>query len=167
MRISNLYLQFRQRGINIFQLNGGLFFWKKDHINQDVDEGPIPLIPPVVEVSIENGKPVMLINDGMHRVYAARRFGQKINIVLATGVPAEYPYYAHPVENGWDGVVELDELPDNFVKKTYRNPHNYKELFRDFNAVFEGVQTQRKRTNPAFDRVPDHADDRVPDRVTT
>ena len=46
-------------------------------------------------------------------------------------------------------MVELEELPDNFQKKAYRVPENYKALFRDFNAVFPGVQQERTRSNPA------------------
>jgi hypothetical protein len=39
-------------------------------------------------------------------------------------------------------------LPDGHQKKEYRQPANYKALFRDFNAVFPGVQKQRKQSNP-------------------
>ena len=46
-------------------------------------------------------------------------------------------------------MVELEELPDSFQKKEYRVPGNYKALFRDFNAVFPGVQAERKQSNPA------------------
>ena len=46
-------------------------------------------------------------------------------------------------------MVELEELPDSFQKKAYRVPGNYKALFRDFNAVFPGVQAERKQSNPA------------------
>jgi hypothetical protein len=45
-------------------------------------------------------------------------------------------------------VAELEDLPDEFQKKEYRLPDNYKALFRDFNAVFPGVQKQRKQSNP-------------------
>ena len=94
-----------------------------------------------------NGK--VLINDGIHRVYAARKRGRKINVVLARNVPSEYPYYAYALEDGWAQVRELAELQEGYQKKEYRNPENYKALFRDFNAVFEGVQKQRPLTNPA------------------
>ena len=46
-------------------------------------------------------------------------------------------------------VAELEELPATFQKKEYRVPGNYKALFRDFNAVFPGVQAERRRSNPA------------------
>lgn len=149
-RLHDLYHLFRMRGIDIFNLDGGLFFWLADPEAPQGEEGPIPLMPPVVELSHEpDGRVLPLINDGMHRVYTAMRLGVPINIVLAHDVPREYPYYAFALENGWKDVVELEELPENFVKKSYRDPEQYKALFRDFNAVFEGIQKQRKQTNPA------------------
>ncbi|MBF0191382.1 MAG: hypothetical protein HQL99_09655 [Magnetococcales bacterium] len=150
-RLHHLYLAFREREIDIFNLDGGLFFWLADDTLPGGEDGPIPLMPPVVELSVEpDGRTLPLINDGMHRVYTAMRLGVPLNIVLASDVPAEYPYYAFALEKGWDEVVELEELADGFVKKTYRDPAQYKSLFRDFNAVFEGIQKQRKQTNPAF-----------------
>jgi len=141
--ILSLYEQFERRGIDIFALEGGLLFWR------DEEEGPIPLIPPVIEESVEpDGRRVQLINDGIHRVYCARKLGRRINVVVARGVPPEYPYYAYALQGGWDEVAELSELPDGFQKKEYRDAQNYKALFRDFNAVLPGVQKQRKRSNP-------------------
>lgn len=148
-RLYDLYRQFKAEGIDIFNLEGGLFFWLADADAPDGEEGPIPLMPPVIEHSFEpDGRILPLINDGMHRVFTAMRLGVAINIVLATNVPREYPYYAYALEKGWEEVVELNELPDDFVKKSYRDPNQYKALFRDFNAVFEGIQKQRKQTNP-------------------
>ncbi|VFN04763.1 MAG: hypothetical protein BECKG1743D_GA0114223_109941 [Candidatus Kentron sp. G] len=148
-RIEVLYHSFSENGIDIFALDGGLRFWLQDPDSGE-EEGPIPLIPPVVEESLEpDGRTVWLINDGMHRIRVAKRLGRTINIVLARSVPPEYPYYAYAHPEGWRGVEELDELPDGFIKKKYRDPENYKALFRDFNAVFPGIQKQRKKTNPA------------------
>lgn len=142
-----LEAMFRPQGIDIFALEGALLFW----IERDgEEEGPIPLTPPIVEESREaDGKVVWIINDGMHRVAAARNRKVPINIILAKGVPAEYPYYAFPMEDGWDRLLVLDELPDGFQKKAYRMPDNYKSLFRDFNEVFGGIQKQRKQSNPS------------------
>lgn len=146
-RIEELYEEFLKYSVDIFSLDGGILFWMLDDNGQE--EGPIPLIPPVVELSKEpDGATVALINDGMHRVYAAKRLGKEINIVLVSGVSEQYPYYAYALPNGWDDVQELNELPDGFLKKEYRDPSNYKSLFRDFNAVFPGVQKQRKQSNP-------------------
>jgi hypothetical protein len=120
--------------VDIFALDGGLYL-----------DG-IPLLPPVVERSEEpDGRTVWLINDGIHRVYAAHLAGSPINVVTVEG--ATHPYYA--LAASWEAVVELEELPDGFQKKAYRVPENYKALFRDFNAVFPGVQAERKQSNPA------------------
>jgi hypothetical protein len=120
--------------VDIFALDGGVYLDR------------IPLLPPVVERSHEpDGRTVWLINDGIHRVYAAHLAGSPIQVVTVEG--ATHPYYA--LAASWDIVVELEELPDGFQKKAYRVPENYKALFRDFNAVFPGVQQERKRSNPA------------------
>lgn len=141
---------FSLHGINIYALEGALMFWVERDGEQ---EGPIPLAPPIIEESIEDdGQRIWLINDGMHRVMAARKRGVPINIILAAGVPAEYPYYALPLPNGWSDVQELAELPDGYQKKAYRVPENYKALFRDFNEVLPGIQKQRKQSNPDYIR---------------
>jgi len=138
---------FAPLGIDIFALRGALLFWPQGS-NPDHD-APIPFLPPVIEESVErDGSTVLLINDGIHRVYAARKRGRKINVVLARNVPTQYPYYAYALSEGWAQVEELDELREGYQKKEYRNPENYKALFRDFNEIFEGVQKQRPRTNP-------------------
>lgn len=141
--ILSLEKLFAEKGIDIFALDSVLWFWlEKD----GEEEGPIPFTPPIIEMSLSQaGQMVPLINDGMHRVFAARKLGRKINVVLAEDVPSEYPYYAYPLAGGWADVVELAEIPDGFVKKTYRDPDNYKALFRDFNAIFDGIQKQRKK----------------------
>lgn len=146
--IELLYHTFLHESIDIFALYGGVLFWADG--SGDEGDGPIPIIPPIVEESLEpDGRSVLLINDGMHRVYTARELGKKINIVLVRNVPREYPYYAYALPHGWNDVSELVELPDNYEKKSYRDPGNYKSLFRDFNAVLPGVQKQRKRSNPS------------------
>ena len=131
-------------GVDVFALDGGA--WVR------TDEDPnerIPVIPPVIEESHEpDGRTVLVVNDGIHRVYAARAAGLPIAVVAARGVPREYPYYALALPDGWAGVEELDELPDGYQKKQYRQPEGYKALFREFNEVFPGVQKQRKRSNP-------------------
>ena len=143
-----LHEQFKRRGEDIFRLRGALFFWLE---GMDISTVlPIPLLPPIAEESYEkDGKCVMLVNDGMHRVVSAHRIGDRVNTIFITGVPREYPYYAYGFQGGWANVVEFEELPDVFEKKDYRDPTNYKALFRDFNAVFPGVQKTRKQSNPA------------------
>ena len=112
--------------------------------------GRVPLLPPVVEESLEpDGTTALLVADGLHRVSAARSTGLPLTVVLVRGVDAGMPYYAFPLVEGWDGVEVLDALPEGRQKKAYRQPQSYKALFRDFNAVFPGVQEQRAQTNPA------------------
>lgn len=128
-------------GVDVFALDGA--------VRMSVDGEVIPVLPPIVEESLEpDGRTVLIVNDGIHRVFAARELGLPINVVLARGVPAEYPYYALALPGGWDEVLQLDELPDGFQKKEYRRPEGYKALFRDFNALFPGVQKERRKTNP-------------------
>lgn len=134
------------RGVDVFALEGGI--WVR---TSDTPEERIPVIPPVVEESREpDGRTVWIVNDGIHRVFAARSLGLPINAVRVAGVPPEYPYYALALPDGWTEVAELDELPDGFQKKEYRQPDNYKALFREFNDVFPGVQKERKKSNPGF-----------------
>ncbi len=137
---------FAPLGIDVFALRGALLFWPE---GADAAEAPIPFLPPVIEESTEaDGRKVLLINDGIHRVYAARKRGRDLNVVLARNVPADYPYYAYALPDGWAQVEELAELTEGYQKKAYRNPDNYKALFRDFNEIFDGIQKQRPRTNP-------------------
>lgn len=148
-RIEAIYNEFLSKSsVDIFALNGGLRFWIRDE--HGIEDGPIPLIPPVVELSLEPGSTsrIQLINDGMHRVYTAKKLNKKINIILVSNIPKEYPYYAFALDNGWLDVAEIKELSDGHVKKNYRYPNNYKSLFRDFNAVFPSIQKQRKKSNP-------------------
>lgn len=136
---------FAPLGVDVFNLRGALLWWPEG----GEAEAPIPFLPPVIEESIEaDGNKVLLINDGIHRVYAARKRSRKLNVVLARNVPPEYPYYAYALPDGWAQVEELTELSEGYQKKAYRNPDNYKALFRDFNEIFEGVQKQRPKTNP-------------------
>ena len=133
-----------EHGVDVFDLDGGVFV--RTAANPDER---IPVIPPVVEESREpDGRTVLLINDGMHRVFAARSLGRPISVVLVRGVPAEYPYYAFPRRTGWEGIEIFETLPAVFEKKTYRQPTGYKALFRDFNAQFPGVQAVRPASNP-------------------
>lgn len=131
-------------GIDLFALDGGAYI----HTSEDPQEA-IPIVPPIVEETLEpDGRSVLLINDGLHRVCAARSLGLPISVVVARGVPVEYPYYAYALPGGWAELEQLEELPHSYQKKEYRLPENYKALFREFNAVFPGVQKQRKKSNP-------------------
>jgi hypothetical protein len=143
-RILALRSALLEHGVDLFALDGGL------RVRTDAVPGEwIPVIPPVVEESHEpDGRTVLLINDGVHRVYAARSCGEPITVVIARGVPREYPYYSYPLEGGWSRVEALPELPAGYRKKAYREPEDHKALYRDFNAVFPGVQEVRPLPPP-------------------
>jgi hypothetical protein len=103
----------------------------------------MPLLPPVVETDARGN---YIINDGIHRIQFAREMGCSLRCVL-TGIP-DWPYYALPNPNRWDDVKSISgELPEGFVKKHYRLADKalYKQLFRDFNAVWPGVQKERAK----------------------
>ena len=136
-----LHEQFKKHGIDIFHLNGVILFYVE---NNGVEEGPIPLSPPIVENTLDkDGKYIWLINDGMHRIISARSIGSTINVILVDNIPKEYPYYAYPLDNKWKDVDVISEIPRGYVKKRYRNPVNPYDLFRNFNEVFEGIQKSR------------------------
>lgn len=142
-KITELRAALLPLGHDVFQLDGGLI------VRSDEQDDDIPVIPPVVEESREpDGRTVLLINDGIHRVYAARVAGLPIQVAVVRGVPEEYPYYAYALGDGWASVQEFDDLPDTFQKKEYRSPDRYRLLFRNFNELFPGVQKVRRQTNP-------------------
>jgi hypothetical protein len=131
-------------GHDIFALDGGLW------VRTSRDPGKrFPIIPPVAEEGVtRGGREVLLVNDGIHRVATARSLGAPISTVVVRGAPKKFPYYAFPLENGWDGVTRIRELEPGFVKKDYVTKDGYKQLFRDFDALFPGVQPLREETNP-------------------
>lgn len=96
----------------------------------------IPFLPPILE------GPEMLVCDGMHRVMAHDRRAPGGFAAIHIINPS-HPYYAYPLEGGWDYVRKLDEIPTAYVKKNYREPADHKALFRDFNAQFPGIQEKR------------------------
>jgi hypothetical protein len=133
-----------EHGVDLFALDGGAYIRTAEDPREQ-----IPIVPPIVEETLEpDGRNVLLINDGLHRVAAARSVGLPISVVIARAVPSEYPYYAYALPHGWSELEQLEELPDTYQKKEYRLPENYKALFREFNTVFPGVQKQRKQSNP-------------------
>jgi hypothetical protein len=143
-KILELQAALSEHDHDVFALEGGLHIRTSDNPQETV-----PLIPPVVEQSREpDGRTVLLVNDGMHRIFAARALGRIISVILIQNVPPEFPYYAYALREGWLAVDELEVLPEVHQKKEYRQPENYKALFRDFNTIFPGVQKQRKQSNP-------------------
>ncbi|HEX4892512.1 MAG TPA: hypothetical protein VFV47_04440 [Hyphomicrobiaceae bacterium] len=145
-RIHDLRAALLERGIDIFALDGACLV-QADGLTDD--GRPMPVLPPIIEESVEpDGRTVLLINDGMHRVWAARQRNLPITVVLVRDVPRQWPYYAFPLENGWADVREMTTAPPTHEKKNHRDPGNHKALFRDFNAVFPGVQETRNAAAP-------------------
>lgn len=123
--------------VDVFALDGGLWVTTAER-----PDARIPVIPPVVEHAREpDGGEVVLVGDGVHRVYAARRLGLPISVVRVEG--SSHPYYAEPEPGGWASLELLDALPDGYAKKAYRVPADHRALYRDFDAVFPGLQERR------------------------
>lgn len=100
--IFDLYKTFKPLGVDIFALRGALLFWTDE---MDLWGPPIPFLPPIVEESTErDGHVVKLVNDGMHRTFAAMLLSRNPNVIFVSGLPPEYPYYAYGFEGGWSEV---------------------------------------------------------------
>lgn len=143
-KIAALATALRAYEVDLFGLRGFVRFWTPEGPEDGMD-----LLPPVVECSREPAGPcIKLVNDGMHRVYSARKAGHPINVVYIAGVPDDTPYYAYPTPNGWAGVEEVDDITETLVKKNYRlEPH--RSLYRDFNTAFRSATGFRPRTPAA------------------
>jgi hypothetical protein len=130
------------RGVDLFQLDGYVTYTVR---LADGEEVVYDLYPPIVEESFEaDGTVTMIINDGMHRLYLARMEWVIPQVTYVRGVPKEYPYYAFPRREGWEGLDLLAENPDpqRYLKKCHRIRQN-KTLYRDFQAVFHNVGRSR------------------------
>ncbi|NLN76362.1 MAG: hypothetical protein GX139_08630 [Armatimonadetes bacterium] len=133
MKVRNLRWALREHGVDLFELNGYVTIWLPGY-----DE-PIDVLPPVIEQSPEaDGSVVKILNDGMHRVYLARMERCPVQVTYAENVPAQFPYYAFPLVNGWNDVEIVSELPDGYIKKWHRIK-DYKSLYRNFNSGFTNV----------------------------
>ena len=161
-RLLRLYQALMDYGVNLYLLCEGVRFWVRDL--DWSEQGPFTILPPIIELfpdtmafqDVElhdpgpHSTPIPILNDGMHRVFSAIKLRIKINIISIKQNPNKtFPYYAYGLLGGWNDVKLMDELPDGFVKKHYRDPTNYKALFRDFNEFFPGIQTARKKSNPS------------------
>jgi len=131
-------------GVDLFRLDGYITYTVR---LADGDEVSYDLYPPIVEESIEaDGTVALLINDGMHRLYLARLEWVIPQVTFIRGIPRDYPYYAFPRVQGWEGLDLLEENPDprRYLKKCHRVREN-KKLYRDFQAVFQNVGRSRSR----------------------
>jgi len=131
-------------GVDLFRLDGYVTYTVR---LADGEEEVYALYPPIVEESFEaDGTLALIINDGMHRVYLARLEWVVPQVTYVRGIPKEYPYYAFPRPGGWEGLDLLADNPDpqRYLKKCHRTRDN-KQLYRDFQAVFQNVGRSRSR----------------------
>jgi len=126
-----------QTGHDILNLKCGIRFKMED------EEDFRTILPPIIEKSEEDGG-IKIVCDGMHRVFLAGKLNVLMSVIMIES--PSHPYYAFPIEGGWESVEELKEIPDGYAKKKYRQEPNYKDLFRDLNKVFPGIQMPRKKT---------------------
>jgi hypothetical protein len=132
------------RGVDLFRLDGYVTYIVR---LPDGEEVAYDLYPPIVEESFEaDGTVALIINDGMHRLYLARLEWVIPQVTYVRGISKEYPYYAYPRPQGWEGLDLLADNPDpqRYLKKCHRVRHN-KKLYRDFQAVFHNVGRSRSR----------------------
>ena len=131
-------------GVDLFGLDGYVTYTVRLAGGEEV---VYDLYPPIVEESFEAaGTLVLIINDGMHRLYLARMEWVVPQVTYVRGIPKEYPYYAFPRPGGWEGLDLLADNPDpqRYLKKCHRSRDN-KQLYRDFQAVFHNVGRSRSR----------------------
>jgi len=131
-------------GVDLFRLDGYVTYTVRLPGGEEV---VYDLYPPVVEESFEaDGRLALIINDGMHRLYLARLEWVIPQVTYVRGIPKEYPYYAFPRPGGWEGLDLLADNPDpqRYLKKCHRTRDN-KQLYRDFQAVFQNVGRSRSR----------------------
>ncbi len=143
-KVQELRWSLAGHGVDLFRLDGFLSYTVR---GTDGREESYNVYPPVVEESLEaDGSVALLINDGMHRLYLARLERVVPQVVYVRGVPKEYPYYAFPRPEGWQGVDLLPDNPDpgTYLKKCHRRRDN-KRLYRDFQAVFANVGRSRSQ----------------------
>jgi hypothetical protein len=143
-KVQNVRWSLAAQGVDLFRLDGYVTYTVQQ---EDGSEATYDVYPPIVEESIEaDGTVALLINDGMHRVYLARLEWVAPQVVYVRGIPKEYPYYAYPRPERWEGIDILAENPDpeTYLKKCHRRRDN-KRLYRDFQAVFANVGRSRSR----------------------
>lgn len=156
-----LQMEFADVGVNLYRPDGLLRFVRGTIAElQEPDKLPVwGLMPPVVEVQREGlqfrrpmsrmwedsdpippvieGMPFRLINDGLHRVWAARKHGFQIQVVMIDHVDPSMPYYCYPAS--WEQVIETDGPPeDKKDRKKHRIAYHY-ELYRDFGLLGVGA----------------------------
>lgn len=141
--IIELNFALSEKGYDIFNLNGYLevvhgFSYVDDRRHQHViDEYTISILPPIVEIHMEYDQERRnIICDGMHRCFLAKKYFREVKCVVVDAM--DIPYYAYPLENGWDDVSF-----DNWTYKKLHRIKDNKKLYRDFNSVFKNGSVPR------------------------
>ncbi len=138
-KVRELRWQLKEFGVDLFCLDGYVSIYLEE------GGGPVDVLPPVVEESVEeDGSVHSIICDGMHRVSLARMEWSIPQVVFVRGIPKDKPYYAYPVPGGWGAVTLREDLPEGFIKKWHR-VRDYKTLYRNFNSAFSNVGGPRGR----------------------
>jgi len=141
-KVQELRWSLKEHGVDMFRLDGFVTYTVEEAQGARVT---YDLYPPVVEESIEaDGTVALIINDGMHRAYLARLEWVVPQVVYVRGIPKQYPYYAFPRPQGWEGLDLLADNPEKkrYLKKCHRIRRN-KSLYRNFQAVFRNVGGSR------------------------
>jgi len=133
-KVGHLYNALKEFGIDMVDISTLLEITIED---ESGNETTFSYIPPVVEWTPEDG---YYISDGMHRFDFFLRFCFSARMMIVVKNPSA-PYYALPCDLTWDTLPMVDERPE--VRKIYRDPDNYKALFRDYNSQFPGIQRDR------------------------
>ena len=128
-------------GIDILRLDGRLVITFSD------SDEPLDLLPPIVEVSKEhNMEQVLLVNDGMHRLYLAWLEWATPSVIVIK--EASHPYYAYPIrgKSPWERVQIVDSFPEGFLKRWPRmgNKEESRKLFRNFDSMFNTKHARRR-----------------------
>lgn len=145
-KIRQLRWKLLAKGIDIFDLNG--------YITLVLEDGYLfDLLPPIVEESFEgDGSMVLIINDGMHRLFLAYQEWIIPKVVYVRGVPKNLPYYAYPLRKGWEDVKIYDDKKEELgILKKFHRIENNKDLYRNFNSVFTNVSAPRGKITVPFE----------------
>jgi hypothetical protein len=131
-------------GHDLFALEGGLLV--------RTDEEPSTqrwVIPPILERgAFRDGTPALILADGIHRAFVARRRRRRMTAIVVDDVAPEVPYYAWPEPDAWAAVEVKPSLEPGYQKKDYLREDGYQALYRDYDAAFPGVQPPRPQTHP-------------------
>lgn len=141
LNLKNLKKAFKEKNIDIFNLNGYVSYVT------DEDKNDYTLLPVIIEYQREkDGSVNPIILDGLHRISIAR--SQKLDtvqVIKIAKVNKKYPIYGYVNPNGWEDVKLVKTAPDKQNKRFWRFPlKEVYKYYRDFDSAFENVGKPRK-----------------------